>query len=79
MADQSAYQSPSQVEELGLDRALFHLRVSAVMPKTRAIVPRTPQEWNAHRDLITKLYRDMELPLKEVQHIMEVHHHFKAT
>jgi hypothetical protein len=32
-----------------------------------------------HRDLITRLYRDEELPLREVQKIMETKYKFKAT
>ncbi|KIW93529.1 uncharacterized protein Z519_06134 [Cladophialophora bantiana CBS 173.52] len=45
----------------------------------RASVPRTPQEWNALRGVITRLYRDLELPLKDVQRIMEMEYNFKAT
>ncbi|KIW74284.1 hypothetical protein Z517_12224 [Fonsecaea pedrosoi CBS 271.37] len=45
----------------------------------RATVPQTPQEWLAHRAIITHLYRDRELPLKEVQRIMEREYRFKAT
>ncbi|OAL39252.1 hypothetical protein AYO20_01570 [Fonsecaea nubica] len=48
-------------------------------PNARATVPQTPQEWLAHRAIITHLYRDRELPLKEVQRIMEREYRFKAT
>ncbi|EXJ69534.1 uncharacterized protein A1O5_07570 [Cladophialophora psammophila CBS 110553] len=54
-------------------------RASAPVHNPRAIVPRTPQEWNAHRGVITRLYRDRELPLKDVQRIMEMEYNFKAT
>lgn len=47
--------------------------------KSGAVVPETAEEWNEHRDLITKLYRDMNLPLREVQRIMEEDYNFKAT
>jgi hypothetical protein len=44
-----------------------------------AIVPRTAEDWAVHRGLITRLYRDMNLPLKEVAKILETDYHFKAT
>ena len=44
-----------------------------------ALVPITAHGWNIHRDQITRLYRDMNLPLKEVQRIMTTDYNFKAT
>ncbi|KAK5453583.1 hypothetical protein LTS15_006769 [Exophiala xenobiotica] len=50
-----------------------------LVQKSAAVVPRTAEEWNVHRALITRLYRDEELPLREVQKIMETKYKFKAT
>ena len=47
--------------------------------KSSAIVPSCAREWDAQRDVISRLYHDMNLPLKEVQRIMEVDYNFKAT
>ena len=68
-----------EVEEDNRFGQLLHLPAEPKRSTTVAIVPRTPHEWNIHRGLITRLYRDMELPLKEVQRVMETEHHFKAT
>ncbi|KAK5205087.1 hypothetical protein LTR41_009297 [Exophiala xenobiotica] len=50
-----------------------------LVQKSAAVIPGTAEDWNVHRDLITRLYRDEELPLREVQKIMETKYKFKAT
>ncbi|KIW58873.1 hypothetical protein PV05_03366 [Exophiala xenobiotica] len=50
-----------------------------LVQRSAAVVPRTAEEWNVHRDLITQLYQDRELPLRQVQKIMETEYKFKAT
>lgn len=44
-----------------------------------ATLPRNAEEWNQHRETITRLYSRMNLPMREVQQIMERKHGFKAT
>lgn len=41
--------------------------------------PKTPAEWESHRQAITHLYLTEGKPLKEVQQIMQARHGFKAT
>ena len=62
-----------------MEKPLLPFPACDTVQKYRAVVPRTAQEWNVHRNLISHLYRDMELPLREVQRIMETDYHFKAT
>ncbi|KIW13977.1 hypothetical protein PV08_06758 [Exophiala spinifera] len=50
---------------------------TAHVQKAGAFVPRTAEDWNVHRDVISSLYE--ELPLREVQRIMETNYNFKAT
>jgi Clr5 domain len=40
--------------------------------------PPTTEDWNARREVITKLYQHDELSLKEVQEIMLKEHGFRA-
>lgn len=47
--------------------------------KSLAVVPHTAEQWNVHRGLITRLYREQDLPLREVVQIMESKYNFKAT
>jgi Clr5 domain len=42
-------------------------------------VPQIDDDWSPHRQEITRLYRDLNLPLKEVQKFMEEEHNFKAS
>ena len=79
MADYSVYVSPSMSASPGMERLLMPRLAAASTQKSTAAVPRSIQEWNMRRGLITQLYRDNELPLKEVQRIMEMEHNFKAT
>jgi len=44
-----------------------------------AAYPKSPSEWECHRETISRLYVDENKSLKEVQKIMEDVHHFKAT
>ncbi|KAK0642047.1 hypothetical protein B0T16DRAFT_335994 [Cercophora newfieldiana] len=39
----------------------------------------SPEDWEAHRDLITRLYYYEEMTLKEVKKYMEANHEFLAT
>jgi hypothetical protein len=39
----------------------------------------SPEDWEAHRDAITRLYYYEEMTLKEVKKYMETHHSFFAT
>ena len=50
----------------------------ATVQKSTAVVPSTTREWNAQRSVISRLYQDMDLPLKEVQRIMEKDFNFTA-
>ena len=46
---------------------------------TTCRVPKTPQEWENKRAVITKLYLEDGLQLKDVQQIMETRYRFTAT
>jgi hypothetical protein len=39
----------------------------------------SPDDWEAHRDTITRLYYYEEMTLREVKKHMEMHHDFLAT
>ncbi len=79
MAENSAHYAPSTHQLYEIDTFSIPRSTASTLRKSMAVVPTTPQEWNVHRVLITRLYRDMELPLKEVQRIMETDYNFKAT
>lgn len=42
-------------------------------------IPQTPQEWESKRRIITKLYLEDGLKLKDVQSILENRYGFRAT
>ena len=46
---------------------------------TTCRVPKTPQEWENMRAIVTKLYLEDGLQLKDVQEIMETRYKFRAT
>ncbi|KAJ9614627.1 hypothetical protein H2200_002764 [Cladophialophora chaetospira] len=79
MAEYSAYHGLSEPIAYHVNNLLMPRSALKAMRNPEALVPSTPQEWNVHRELITRLYRDQELPLKEVQRIMQTDYHFKAT
>lgn len=54
-------------------------RITGVRQMAGASVPRTKEEWDSHRTVITRLYSEQDLPLREVQRIMESQYKFKAT
>ncbi|KIX96265.1 uncharacterized protein Z520_08043 [Fonsecaea multimorphosa CBS 102226] len=71
--------SDSASRNTQMEPSPMHPQLQPQPQARRATVPRTAQEWNARRGIITHLYRDCELPLKEVQRVMETEYLFKAT
>lgn len=52
---------------------------NAPIDDSACMVPKTSQEWEAKRSIITKLYLEDGLKLKDVQTVLETQHGFKAT
>jgi hypothetical protein len=49
------------------------------MPREAPTVWATPEAWDAHRSIITRLYIDQDRTLKGVMEIMQRDYHFFGT